>query len=70
MEHDEHIEHTGHAEGFWDILTDPDHMAAEVVSDIFLNLCWLVIIIPLFRLYTKRMHTKFDKDHNINHEEK
>lgn len=58
-------EHAEHSEGFLDILLDPSHMAAEIVSHLAIELVLLLIIIPLWRLY----HARFDKNHGISHED-
>jgi len=58
-------------ETWWSILTDPNHLVAESIVSFVEEV--LVFAIGYYfgrkRIWQK-IHDRFDKEHNINHEEK
>lgn len=60
---DEH-HHEGH-EGVLDILLDPAHMVAEVVSHLIIEAVILLVLAPLLRAYVNRQHNKIDAEHGV-----
>ncbi len=68
---DEH----GHADGFlaeyWEILSNPAHMAVEITLMFLIDVILLGLLWPLVRRFIdaklRRQHEEFDREHGIHH---
>lgn len=62
---------TGFWEETWSVFSDPAHIAAELgwtlIQDVLL--IWLLYGVVWKKVILPKLHDKFDKEHNITHEE-
>lgn len=68
-------EEHGHADGFlaeyWEILSNPAHMAVEITLMFLIDVILLGLLWPLVRAFIdaklRRQHEEFDREHGIHH---
>jgi len=65
----------GHTDGFlaeyWEILSNPAHMAVEITLMFLIDVILLGLLWPLVRRFIdaklRRQHEEFDREHGIHH---